>query len=150
MYFCKKNGRHEMAKDLFHEAVRTALENDGWTITHDPYIVLSDVLEVRYEIDLGAEKTIAAYRGTEKIAVEVKSFVRSSAIYEFHGALGQYLNYLIGLEEVEPDRILYLAVPYTVYREYLTLEALQRSIERYGVKIIVYNAIEKKIVKWIK
>ena len=31
-----------MAKDLFHEAVKTALKNDGWTITHDPYIYLNE------------------------------------------------------------------------------------------------------------
>ncbi len=23
--------------DLFHKVVKTALEKDGWTITHDPY-----------------------------------------------------------------------------------------------------------------
>ena len=26
-----------MAKDKFHEIVRQILENDGWTITADPY-----------------------------------------------------------------------------------------------------------------
>ena len=26
-----------MAKDLYHDAVKAALETDGWTITHDPY-----------------------------------------------------------------------------------------------------------------
>ena len=26
-----------MARDLYHENVRKALETDGWTITHDPY-----------------------------------------------------------------------------------------------------------------
>ncbi len=26
-----------MAKDLFHEAVKVALQKDGWEITHDPY-----------------------------------------------------------------------------------------------------------------
>jgi hypothetical protein len=25
-----------MAKDKYHQHVRTALENDGWVITHDP------------------------------------------------------------------------------------------------------------------
>ncbi|NEQ40724.1 MAG: hypothetical protein F6K40_32675 [Okeania sp. SIO3I5] len=25
------------AKDTFHQLVRTALENEGWTITHYPY-----------------------------------------------------------------------------------------------------------------
>ena len=26
-----------MAKDIYHNLVRTALENEGWTITHDPF-----------------------------------------------------------------------------------------------------------------
>lgn len=26
-----------MAKDIYHNLVRDALENDGWIITHDPY-----------------------------------------------------------------------------------------------------------------
>jgi hypothetical protein len=26
-------------RDLFHDAVRNALVKDGWTITHDPYIL---------------------------------------------------------------------------------------------------------------
>lgn len=38
-----------MAKDLFHDAVRRALEKDGWVITADPYKV--KVLGVQYDID---------------------------------------------------------------------------------------------------
>ena len=26
-----------MAKDKYHDLVKTSLENDGWTITHDPF-----------------------------------------------------------------------------------------------------------------
>jgi XisH protein len=26
-----------MAKDIFHNTVKTALQKDGWIITHDPY-----------------------------------------------------------------------------------------------------------------
>ena len=26
-----------MAKDIYHDTVRTALEKDGWTITDDPF-----------------------------------------------------------------------------------------------------------------
>lgn len=26
-----------MAKDIFHDTVKLALQKDGWTITHDPY-----------------------------------------------------------------------------------------------------------------
>ena len=27
------------ARDLYHDAVKNALVKDGWTITHDPFIV---------------------------------------------------------------------------------------------------------------
>nr|WP_313898253.1 element excision factor XisH family protein [Nodosilinea sp. LEGE 07298] len=61
------------ARDLYHDAVRVALEKDGWTITDDPLILTIGLRSVF--VDLGAEKLIAAERGTEKIAVEVKSFL---------------------------------------------------------------------------
>ena len=59
-------------KDKVHDVVRTALENDGWTITDDPYYVKS--FDADYEVDLGAEKLLGATKGLEKIAVEAKSF----------------------------------------------------------------------------
>jgi XisH protein len=54
---------------------------------------------------------LAAEREGRKIAVEVKSFIEQSTVHAFHTALGQYLDYLVALEEVEPERILYMAVP---------------------------------------
>ena len=41
-----------MAKDRFHDAVKTALEKEGWTIIADPYEV--SVGDVDFEIDLAA------------------------------------------------------------------------------------------------
>jgi hypothetical protein len=46
-----------MARDKFHEEVRHALENDGWTITADP--LSFKVGKVQVQIDLGAERMIA-------------------------------------------------------------------------------------------
>ena len=57
------------AKDIFHNAVKHALEKDGWLITDDP--IYLDFGGVEIYIDLGAEKIIAAEREGEKIAVEV-------------------------------------------------------------------------------
>ena len=37
--FVFKKLKHQMAKDIYHQIVRDALENDGWTITHDPYAI---------------------------------------------------------------------------------------------------------------
>jgi hypothetical protein len=82
------------AKDFFHNAVRLALEKDGWLITDDPlYFRLTALVKIR--IDLGAEKLIGAEKDHQKIAVEVKSFIGLSAISEFHTAIGQFLNYRI-------------------------------------------------------
>lgn len=72
-----------MAKDFFHSIVRAALEREDWKITHDPYEIKTDVLELfdsRMQVDLGAEKLIAAFKGKEKIAVEVKSLLGPSLL----------------------------------------------------------------------
>ena len=74
------------AKDVFHNVVKHALQKEGWQITHDPFAI--KVGPVEMAIDLGAERLVAADRDGEKIAVEVKSFLRgASAISEFHTAL---------------------------------------------------------------
>jgi hypothetical protein len=89
------------SKDRFHQVVKTALATDGWNVTHDPLQI--KVGGVDMEIDLGAERLLAAERGDEKIAVEVKSFLASaSAISEFHTALGQFINYRAALRREEP------------------------------------------------
>jgi Holliday junction resolvase-like predicted endonuclease len=62
-----------MAKDLYHYIVREALEKDGWTIINDPYVL--KVGGLKMEIDLAAEKVIAATKENEKIIVEIKSFI---------------------------------------------------------------------------
>ena len=43
-----------MTKDIFHEAVKVALQKDGWTITHNPLYIES--LGFRIPIDLGAQR----------------------------------------------------------------------------------------------
>ncbi len=137
-----------MAKDIFHDAVKAALEKEGWTITHDPYTINLPEFRPKQDIDLGAEKMLAATKGLEKIAVEVKSFIQPSVVYDFHTALGQYMNYLIGLRKQDPDRILYLAIPDYANNAFEGLHLVLESIETYGVKLIVYNAKTQTIVSW--
>jgi hypothetical protein len=118
-----------MAKDLFHQVVKDALIKDGWNITHDPFPV--DYGDVQMQIDLGAERLLAATKDKTIIAVEIKSFVRPSAISEFHTAVGQYLNYRRALRTQEPNRILYLAVPKQTYDEFFRLRFIEEGIEEY-------------------
>ena len=116
------------AKDATHDIVKRALEKDGWTITHDPYYL--KVGGVEMYIDLGAEVMLAAERGTQKIAVEVKSFLGASSISEFHTALGQFINYRLALEDREKDRTLYLAAPVDIYEEFFILPFIRKVTER--------------------
>lgn len=138
-----------MAKDVFHQQVKNALIKDGWNITHDPLTIrISEA--VKLQIDLAAESAIAAQRDSEKIAVEIKSFVGDSDISAFHTALGQYLNYCQALEEQEPDRIVYLAIPVETYQDFFQLPFIQRAIRRYQVNLIIYDPKQEEIKQWIK
>jgi XisH protein len=135
-------------KDQFHDAVKRALEKDGWVITHDPFTIqISEA--VKLKIDLGAESTIGAQRGQEKIAIEIKSFITDSDISEFHGALGQYLNYIQALEDKEPDRTLHLAVPLETYDDFFQLPFIQTSLKRHGINLLIYEPIQEEIKSWI-
>jgi hypothetical protein len=137
-----------MARDLFHPIVREVLLSDGWTITHDPYYV--DVMGRSYEIDLAAEQLVGAEKGLEKIAVEVKSFLAPSFNYEFHTILGQYLNYQTFMGILEPERMLYLAVPHGVYELFFTDEATQLILTKFSVNVVIYDAEKKTVKQWIR
>lgn len=136
-----------MARDRFHQSVRIALEKEGWIITNDPFDFR--VGGVDFEIDLGAEKVIGAEKDGHKIAVEIKSFLEDSPVSAFHKAIGQYDNYLLGLELYQPDRILYLAVPVSVFNTFFQRPFVKLALERKSVKLIVYQANQEIIVQWI-
>ena len=84
-----------MARDIFHEAVKRALEKQNWVITADPLKLKFG--DIKFQVDLAAERILAADRAGEKIAVEIKSFLNPSAITDFYAALGQFLSYRIAL-----------------------------------------------------
>jgi hypothetical protein len=134
-------------KDTFHDIVRRALEKDGWTITHDPLYI--DVADVEVQIDLGAERLIAAERNNQTIAVEIKSFIRGSNLSEFHVAVGQFMNYRFTLKKIESDRILYLAVPADTYATFFQKETIQEMCQEYRLKLVVYETQSEEITKWI-
>jgi hypothetical protein len=137
-----------MAKDLYHFEVKRAIEKDGWTITDDPLDLT--VGEVELAADLGAERLIAAERGHEKIAVEIKSFATQSPVSEFHKAVGQYENYRLSLEELDPFRKILLAISEDVWDNFFQRPFIQKAIERYRIEFIIFDPYTETIVKWIK
>jgi len=103
-----------------------------------------------YEIDFGAEPLIAAEKDEFLIAIEVKSFVGPSTVNEFHKAVGQFNDYSAALEIQEPDRMLFLAIPEEIWFRFFQKKVIQRSLERVGAKILVYNPQSNTIIQWIK
>lgn len=134
------------AKDRFHDAVKQALQKEEWVITADPLILKID--KVKFEIDLAAEKVFAAEKAGQKIAVEIKSFLNTSAVTDFHSALGQFLNYRLGLQMTEPDRTLYLAIPIDIFESFFQERFTQEAVRQYQVKLIVYEPIQEVIIEW--
>ncbi|MBW4488925.1 MAG: XisH family protein [Trichocoleus desertorum ATA4-8-CV12] len=135
------------AKDIFHYAVKVALQKADWQITDDPLTIrLSRTLNLY--IDLGAEKIIAADRNGQRIAVEVKSFLGASLISDFHTAVGQFINYRYALAEHDPERILYLAVPVETYDEFFALPFVQTVIQGSEIHLLIYDAEQEEIVAW--
>ncbi|MGB3401309.1 MAG: element excision factor XisH family protein [Microcoleaceae cyanobacterium] len=92
---------------------------------------------------------IAAEKAQQQIAVEIKSFIAPSNTSEFHTALGQFLNYRVVLKVKEPSRVLFLAIPSKVYRNFFTGELAQLSVSEYHVKLLVFDPDKEVVVQWI-
>jgi hypothetical protein len=135
------------AKDLYHNTVKTALIEDGWIITHDPLKL--EVGKKDLYVDLGAEQLVAAEKAGQKIAVEVKSFLGRSDVDDLEKALGQYVLYYSVLSEQESDRTLYLAVRSLVYEDLFEEPIGQLLIRRERLKLLVFDSVTQRILKWI-
>ena len=135
------------AKDIHHDTVKAALLRDGWTITDDPLTLKLGLRSVH--IDLGAEKLIAAEKGADKIAVEIKSFSSPSPLNDLENAWGQFFKYARTLQRREPDRILYLAVSSTTFDTIFLEEAGQLLLEEPDFRIIVFDPKTEEIIRWI-
>ncbi len=135
------------AKDTFHDVVKNALIKDGWTITHDPYTLSFG--STRVYADLGAERPIAAERAGQKIAVEIKSFLGDSNVRDLEQALGQFVLYRLLMRNVEPDRLLLLAVPESAYKSILEGSTGRDLIGELQLKIAIFNPDREEILQWL-
>ncbi|WP_414620623.1 element excision factor XisH family protein [Calothrix sp. CCY 0018] len=137
-----------MARDKYHEIVKVALIKEGWLITDDPLVVEAGKRKI--QVDLGAERLIAAEKEGEKIAVEIKSFIGVSTLQDFYLALGQFNFYQYALEKKMPERTLFLAVPDDIYEDFFQESFIQELLIRYQVKMLVYQIKKGIIEAWIK
>ncbi|MEH2034454.1 MAG: element excision factor XisH family protein [Nostoc sp.] len=88
------------AKDIFYDAVRRALEKEGWLITNDPLFLRFGGLDMY--IDLGAEKDLAAERNQEKIAIDANELIsrgipKKDIVLAFHSPFKrQFTEFAVG------------------------------------------------------
>jgi len=138
------------AKDIYHDPCVHALQKDGWTITHDPLMITIGRRDLL--MDLGAERMFAAERNGERIAVEIKSFVKLSLVQDLKESLGQFILYedTLARSENQADRVLYLAVREETYEEIFSETIGQMLLENGRLRLIVFNADAEEIVRWIK
>ena len=136
-----------MARDAFHENVKQALIQEGWNVTADP--LTFKIGKVQVQIDLGAERLIAAERGTDKIAIEIKTFGNVSFITALYEAIGKYIVYRNVLSIVNSDRVLYLAVPENIYIRFFEEEIIQKTIREEKFNLVIYDQFTQIITSWI-
>ncbi len=136
------------ARDVYHDTVVKALIADDWKITHDPLAIPYGGED--FYVDLGAERTtIAAERNGEKIAIEIKSFLSRSRMNDLEKAVGQYDIYHSILSKIDPDRLLYLAVPLRIYEEVFSAKFGQMIMSSLQLRLIVFDEKQERILKWI-
>ena len=135
------------AKDFFHEHVKRALVKDGWTITDDPLSLkwLGTVLF----IDLGAERLIAAEKGAQKIAVEIKSFIGDSKVEDLKDAVGQFILYRSALRTSAPQRQLFLAIRDDVHINTFAQPEGELLRQEENIHLLIFNAQTEGIIEWI-
>jgi hypothetical protein len=91
---------------------------------------------------------IAAERDSQKIAVEVKSFISPSPLNDLENAWGQFFLYARALRKQEPARRLYLAVSRNVFETLFMEEAGQLLLEEPGFQLLVFDPIAEEIIQW--
>jgi hypothetical protein len=135
------------ARDSSHEAVKQAIINDGWIITDDPYVISYG--DRFLFVDLGANRLIGIRRGDQRIAIEIKQFKGQSQVTDLDQAIGQYLLYKILLNQVDPDRDLYLAISETTYNDIFIGPIGQLAIAEIPLKLFIINIEHQEIIQWI-
>ena len=133
--------------DRYHEPVRHALNKDGWTITDDPLTLEMD--ERTLYTDFGAERLLAAERGTEKIAVEIKTFRSPSPVADLEQAIGQYSLYEDILNLLESERTLYLAIPEEAFTQIFSERIGQLALKNRIKRAFVFSPSGEEIVQWL-
>jgi len=135
------------ARDIYHNNVIHALEKEQWIVTHDPLHLKWGAKDMY--IDIGAEKLILAEKASEKIGVEVKSFLGHSQMQDLEQAVGQYIIYEDVLRQLQPERKLYLAISEEIWSDVFAEPIGQLLIASRKIQLLVFDTNNEVITQWI-
>ncbi len=97
---------------------------------------------------MGAERSDGE-RGAVLIAVEVKNFLETKPVVsEYQKSQGQYQLYREILKELDPARILYLAVPEPAYHRVFSNSIIQRLLRANEVQLLLFDPETDTIKQW--
>ena len=116
-------------------------------MTDDPYVI--QYRKTTLYADLGVEQPMAVERYGQKLVVEVKSFIGTSKIQDLKEALGQYDIYRYILEEIAPDRKLYVAVSIIAYKNFCKQDVIQFILNKHQLPLIIVDTQMEEIRQWI-
>ncbi len=106
------------------------------------------ILERAMEPDTQLEKHDNQH--TEKIVVEVKSFVGLSRVADLQQAIGQHVMYKILLGARHTEYTVYVAMPDEVFDELFQDVDGQTLLEQSALKVVTVNIQARRILRWIK
>jgi hypothetical protein len=135
------------ARNRYHRQLRRALENDGWTITHDPLHLKFGGRDML--VDLGAERLLAAEKAEQRVAVELHSFVGPSEVEDLQKAVGQFTLYEMVLARTDPERKLFLAVSHLTFDNLFQEPLGQLLIDGGPLRLVVFDPFQEELRQWI-
>ncbi|MCB9461451.1 MAG: fatty-acid synthase [Anaerolineaceae bacterium] len=131
------------AKDRYHNVVVEALTKAGWSVDNEQVMLI--MKERWLWIDLQAHRDDANI-----ILVEVKGFENMpSPVAYLASVVGQYVLYQTALDYLEVDYPLYLAVPVDAADGVLQEALSQQVIKRVNMKLVVFDPVQKEILRWM-
>lgn len=81
--------------------------------------------------------------------LKLRALLGDRALYDFHGALGQYMVYRNLIQLTEPEYKLYLAIDDFVYKNFFQRKSIQVITNENKLLLIVVEMKKEEILQWI-
>lgn len=130
-----------------YAAVKAALINDGWMITHDPMRLRWD--DTVLYVDFAAERPTTPPGTDRRIAVIAQDVTAHDDMENLQVALGRYILAHDVLEQEEPARVLYLAVPEEVWHGLVATQMSRLLIESEQIRLLIFSPQDAAIREWV-